>query len=599
MKLREIAVKNFRCLVDVRFPVGDKCVLIGENNSGKTALLDALRIALTRATGGRSLPFDEYDYHMSKSGDSPDSGEGITIELWFREDNSGEWPDSLIQPLQEVIQTDPASDIDSVGLRLSCKADPNTKALAARTEFLTLDGQPLGGKASDIRNVTRFTAYVRLLALSAHRDSSEEFSPRSQYWGRILKDLKISEEQKKKLTEDLASLNDALLRADPRLEEVRESLAKVQGIMSLGGGQKTAIQAMPLKPWDLMSKCEVVIKPRGSEVDIPLSRHGQGMQSLAVIFLFGAFVDVLLKPSFEPETEAILTLEEPEAHLHPQATRAMAAHLDEVNTQKLISSHSPYFIQEIPFSDIRLFRRNGASTEVLYIKRAFTAKIPSKQGIVEYRQRHAPKYSFQTSTGVLTVSGTMEKAEYRDLLSLYPNEPPVHQVVKGLREESTLYLSGRDLTDLDTYAKRIRGEILFARAWLLWEGQSEYPLMRYFGELLGAPFDFAGISLIDYRNNGSAGAFVRLARALQFPWLMICDNDDQGRNSVREAKTCGLTDAEVGKHARVLPGVGTDLESFLFTNGFADEFRCAERSARNEDVQELRQQRMGGRRRFA
>jgi putative ATP-dependent endonuclease of OLD family len=95
--------------------------------------------------------------------------------------------------------------------------------------------------------------------------------------------------------------------------------------------------------------------------------------------------------------------------------------------------------------------------------------------------------------------------------------------------------------------------------------------MRYFGELLGAPFDFAGISLIDYRNNGSAGAFVRLARALQFPWLMICDNDDQGRNSVREAKTCGLTDAEVGKHARVLPGVGTDLESFLFTNGFADE----------------------------
>jgi predicted ATPase len=38
-------------------------------------------------------------------------------------------------------------------------------------------------------------------------------------------------------------------------------------------------------------------------------------------------IDVLLKPTFQPETEAILALEEPEAHLHPQATRALAANL--------------------------------------------------------------------------------------------------------------------------------------------------------------------------------------------------------------------------------------------------------------------------------
>ena len=80
MKLREIIVKNFRCLVDVAIPVTDTTVLVGENNSGKTALLEALRIALPRSAVGRGTPFNEYDYHMVKDSDSPQTSEGIVIE---------------------------------------------------------------------------------------------------------------------------------------------------------------------------------------------------------------------------------------------------------------------------------------------------------------------------------------------------------------------------------------------------------------------------------------------------------------------------------------------------------------------------------------
>ncbi len=52
MKLRELAVKNFRNLVDVRIPVADTTVLVGENNAGKTAMLDALGVALPRTAFG-------------------------------------------------------------------------------------------------------------------------------------------------------------------------------------------------------------------------------------------------------------------------------------------------------------------------------------------------------------------------------------------------------------------------------------------------------------------------------------------------------------------------------------------------------------------
>ena len=580
MKLREIRVQNFRCLADVTMPIGDTTVLVGANNSGKTALLDALRIALTGNRANRGTPFDEYDYHMSQVGDSPQTSQGIVIELWFREDAPDEWPDSLVQALNDIIQTDPVQDLDAIGLRVSSKHDEVAGAIITKREFLTLDGQPLVGRGANPANFLTFLSYIRLFYLSSLRDSNNEFSPRSQYWGRILRDLEIGEVQSSTFSEELAKLNDALLKADPRLEQVRASLDKIQNIIRFGAGQNASIQALPLKPWDLMSRSEVVIKAHGSEIDFPLSRHGQGMQSLAVLFLFQAYIDVLLKPTFQPETEAILALEEPEAHLHPQATRALAANLGEINSQKIISSHSPYFIQEIPFTHIRMFRRHGPTSKVLYVKQSFTAQIPNTPALLSFCTKNTPKFAYHEGTSVLTVHGRIEENEYRALLTFYPGQREIHAELRRLREESQLYLSNHDLTDLDTYAKRIRGEVLFARAWLLCEGQSEYLLLRYFADLLGTPLDQAGVTVIDFQNNGSPGAFVGLARAFEIPWIMTCDNDRAGEEFLRQVQHRGLTAAELNQLVRPLPEDGTDWEMFLVRHGFIQEFRLilAERS---------------------
>jgi putative ATP-dependent endonuclease of OLD family len=135
-----------------------------------------------------------------------------------------------------------------------------------------------------------------------------------------------------------------------------------------------------------------------------------------------------------------------------------------------------------------------------------------------------------------------------------------------------LYLSDNDLADLDTYAKRIRGEILFARAWLLCEGQSEYLLLRYFAKLLKKPLDQVGVAVIDFQNNGSPSAFVGLARAFEIPWIMVCDNDDEGNKFIKQVKGRGLTDREINELIRPLPGKDVDLEMFLVKNGFSKEY---------------------------
>ncbi len=571
MKLRNVIIKNFRSLVDINVPIGNTTVLVGENNSGKTAFLDALRMSFTRGTG-RGVPFEEYDYYMSKLGDSPKTSDGILIELWFQEDLSDEWPESLVQALTDIIQTDPIKDTDSIGLRISCKYDALEKRFVPKWEFLALDGQPLGGKGANLNNLPRFFNYIRLFYLSAIRDPADEFSPRSQYWGRILRDLNISEEQSLLLNEEITKLNDTLLKADARLDNIKTALDNIQKVVMIGAGQSTSIQALPLKPWDLMSRSQVVIQGSDSEIQFPLFRHGQGVQSLAVLFLFQAYIEVFLKPTFQPETEAILALEEPESHLHPQASRALALNLIGISSQIIASSHSPYFIQEIPFSAIRMFRRYGPTSKVFYIKKYFFTELPNDPNVLKFCGDNKHKYDYHAGTSALTLKGKMEKSEFRSLVKIYPGKTDVHANLRRIYQESQLYLSDNELSDLETYAKRIRGEILFARAWLLCEGQSEYLLLRYFADLIGKPLDPMGIAVIDFQNNGSPGAFVSLAKVFDIPWIMICDNDSEGKKYMKQIENRSLSADEITKSVRLLPGEGTDLEKYLITNGFIDDY---------------------------
>jgi len=571
MKLREVTIKNYRCLADITVPIEDTTILVGENNSGKTAFLDAIRAVLPQRLTGRTFSFDEYDYHMCKKSDSPQTSDGIQIDLIFQEDKPDEWPEEIIQALNEIIQTDPINDIDSIRLRLWSKYDATMKQITTKIDFLNINGDTLQGKAANHNNFNKFLAYIRLFYLSAQRNVSEEFSSRSQYWGRILKDLKISEEKQSLLAEELGKMNQALLKEDPRLEKVINALADAQKILSLETGQLTSIQALPLKPWDLMAKSEVVVRGRGGEVDFPLARHGQGTQSLAVMFLFQAYIDVLLKPLFEEETEAILALEELETHLHPQAVRALAASLGKIKSQKIISSHSPFFLQEIPFAQIRMFKRVGPSTEVVYIPRHYSIEVPNNEALGRWCAGNN-KFKYEESAGRLLAFDTIEETECQKMMTFFPREPEVHKALKNLRIKTLALLTNKEILDAENYTKRIRGEILFARAWLLCEGQSELLIIKFFADLIGKPLDCCGISVIDFQNNGAPEVFVKLAIAFKIPWLLLCDSDPGGLKFITQVGKIGLSEEELQLKARSLPASDCDLEGYLYANGFAEDY---------------------------
>ena len=65
MRLTRIRIENFRSIRDLDIELGETTVFIGPNNAGKTAILDAVRIALTRRWGQRGTGFTEYDVHLA------------------------------------------------------------------------------------------------------------------------------------------------------------------------------------------------------------------------------------------------------------------------------------------------------------------------------------------------------------------------------------------------------------------------------------------------------------------------------------------------------------------------------------------------------
>ncbi|MEW4309470.1 ATP-dependent nuclease [Rossellomorea marisflavi] len=573
MFLKEVRIKNFRSLKDIRIPLAKNTILIGENNSGKTAFLDAVKLGLGRSNK-RVSPFNEYDYYVNDEKGDPKNSDGIAIEFIFREEKPNQWPEKISQVLGEIVQPmmweeDEDEAVNQIWLRVNSKYDDSQKEFMIETDFLNTEGESLSGKASNSK-YNDFLQLTPVFYLQALRDIHDTFSSNSPFWGRFLKKINIPDDKLQGIQDSLAKINEEIINSDSNLEEMIKSLDNIHKVLSLNDREVVSINALPLKTWDILSKSQVVMKGKGSNANFPLDRHGQGTQSLATLFLFQTYIDVLLKTTFEQETEAILTLEEPEAHLHPQASRSLASKINKIDCQKIISTHSPYFVQNMNLMDLRLFRKKGSETSIHYLIDKAEAIVDIKDSLHRFIEAKGEKFSFNEITNTLVAFEPISEHESRGLYGMYKETEYVEEIEK-LIDKSQLILTKEEKNDLFTFVQRTRGELFFARGWLLAEGQTEYILLQYFSEILEIPLDDYGISIIDYQNNGSPGAFIKLAKLLNFPWLLISDNDDQGESTVSQIEKIGYKGEEIEQLVSMLPQ--KDFETYLAHQGFTDEYK--------------------------
>jgi putative ATP-dependent endonuclease of OLD family len=116
-----------------------------------------------------------------------------------------------------------------------------------------------------------------------------------------------------------------------------------------------------------------------------------------------------------------------------------------------------------------------------------------------------------------------------------------------------------------------RASSVFARCWLLVEGETESWLLPEVARLVGVDFPAEGIRCVEFAQCGIA-PLVKMARGLGIQWHLLADGDDAGRHYVRAARSflAGEPDRE-----RVTGFRERDVEHHLWGSGYAHVYRAA------------------------
>lgn len=161
-----------------------------------------------------------------------------------------------------------------------------------------------------------------------------------------------------------------------------------------------------------------------------------------------------------------------------------------------------------------------------------------------------------------------------ELLSL----TPVEHVCRLVRESSRVTafrlgpggLSAEDGRRIAFHIRFNRASSLFARCWLLVEGETETWVINELARQCGHHFDAEGIKVIEFAQSGLK-PLVKFASRMGIQWHVLVDGDEAGKKYASIVR--GLLNnngEEERSHLTTLPAM--DMEHFMYRQGFADVF---------------------------
>lgn len=594
MRISRLRIENFRSIRNLDLDLEETTVLIGPNNAGKTAILDALRIVLTRRWGQRGTGFTENDVHRSRPDQDPRTLPPVRITIVMEEPQPDAWDQDMVAALEDIMTVASDGVRNVITLQVTCAWNDEKEAFDPAWQFLDSAGEPLPERRRAI-NLTGFFAYMPFFWLGALRDATDEFTSRSSHWGRLLKSVRIPDQLESDALQTLEDLDARIVAADPRLSEIASVIGQATRVAigeGLGGAR---LASLPLSIEEMVQRTAVLMRNEDLRPWLPLGYHGQGLQSLAVIFLRQAVVIQQLAESERPGVEAVFAIEEPEAHLHPQAARTLWERIQVLSGQKLMTTHSPHFLQHIPLKDIRIVRLRRGRSEVATLQRRIVSDLPWNIHLDGFVNGHGRDTFFRDGqSNCVAARRWFNQDTANRLLNCYRRDPERAErrgQVQELRLSSRLLPSPEDEEELGFHGRRVRGEIFFARRWVLVEGVTEYLLLHAIANALGWPLDDHGVAVIDFQQSGNAGIYPALADAFHIPWNMIVDGDQEAQIFRRQILDRGFREDDLaGRFASL--DVDLDLEAQLVAGGHEQLLReiltaISGRSARECSVEEL------------
>lgn len=448
MYLKKFIIKNFRIFdeagIELIFNKGINAI-IGENNSGKSSIIDALRIVFSTVTYKKDIFFSKADFHVSEDGTVANYAQFDVyledvplrmIEIWNPQSDSGMGGDFHIR-FEKYISPSGAEKVRSVYWGYGTEGNP----LSSDT-FEAID----------------------MVFLGALRDSENEMRPsRNSKLAQLLRNLVSGEDVREELVQILIDANNSLLRKE-QLKKTRntinQNLARIEqdflnqqidiGLVEPRFDSIASSLRAWVKPkWILINKDDSVyeqayayfqshtdlrkiqkdtkgiyfeISILDGETDIKqeladriselanksfeLYQNGLGYNNL--LYMSAVLGDMAIEKGGVYQN--LLLVEEPEAHLHPQLQELvhnflLDANKNDSNIQIIYTSHSPTLASKIDIENINLLYEYGHKKYCLPF---------SQTNLTEENKKYLQRYLDVTKSqmffarGILFVEGISE-----------------------------------------------------------------------------------------------------------------------------------------------------------------------------------------------
>jgi predicted ATP-dependent endonuclease of OLD family len=524
MKIRQLHIHNFRSIEDQIINLGDYTLLIGPNNSGKSNVIDALRI------------FYEKDLKFVADRDRPKFVKDDNDESWMEIEFEleGEEPSELKNEYR----------IGGNRLRVRKWFWPDDKArnglFAVDEKGTVSDSQFYGwknvgqGKLGNVIYIpasSRLEEHTKLTGPSALRDLINDILKPVVNSSAAYKELASSIQQfgqkvKTEKTPDNRSVSDLEKRIN---EEIKN------------WGVAFNLGVIPPSVEDIIKNLiRHSLTDSALNAEMTPDAFGHGLQRHLIFTLiriaasYTAAKPEPKKKDFAPTMELLL-FEEPEAFLHPPQQEVLDTSLRQLSSQPgrqvIAASHSPLFVSynTDDLSDLVRIRRVGGRTEVAQISKA------RLKDIFEANQQLAV------------------------ILGHDASEPDLEAV------RHFLWLNPE------------RTSLFFADAVLIVEGVSEQVLINYLLKTGQITTDSKGIFVLETLGKYNIYRFMNLLGELRIDHAVLHDLDANktGQEKEKQDKLNKLIKNSENPYTKGIDTLPNNLEDFLGIKADTDRWRKA------------------------
>lgn len=367
MQIRKVSIENLRGIKNAEILLPNHVVLVGDNNSCKSTVLEALDLALGPIRLSRPDPIDEHDFYAGDYLDQEGNPIEIKIEVIIiglseeqrhRFADYLEWWDeetTVIVPPLGAAHVDNPSVCPALRILFSGAYDPEEDGFKASTIFASTKSDVSG--PTSFRTIDkRFCGflYLRALrtgtrALSLERGSLLDIileleEKRPQMWERVLEELRL-----------------VAVAEEPELG-ISDVLTRVQKAVHAYVTTEWA-DAPKLRVTDLTRETlrkELVLFIETGATNLAGNRHAAPFQHQGSGTI-NALVLALLSIIASLKQSVIFAMEEPEIAIPPHAQKRIVTSIRQTSSQAIFTSHSSYVLEEFDPSQIVVLNRSDGT----------------------------------------------------------------------------------------------------------------------------------------------------------------------------------------------------------------------------------------------